>query len=184
MIPRRLSDAQVKTLIVILAFEPKAPSDLDRYPTLRMMLEHNIITMSEKRTLQFNSLGPENAYQYVVPVNFVEDCAGLLAFDDMEKADRLIFRQTAETTETDTFYYFDVMTLCAALAVLGAECDIHGGRIVFPEGTAAADMLQGEQLIEAFHAKYPATETSCPGNCEPSCDWCNRQADIAATYRD
>lgn len=102
---RKLSDAQVKTLMTIVAYSPDAPSDLHRYPTLRMMLDADIIHRVAGR-LEFNSHSEENAYQYVVPVSFVDDCLGLGGFDDMAKAGRLMFRATAEheVPETDQAY--------------------------------------------------------------------------------
>jgi hypothetical protein len=189
---RKLSDAQVKTLMTIVAYSPDAPSDLDRYPNLRMMLDAEIIQLCGRR-LEFNSHCDENAYQYVVPVTFVDDCLGLGGFDDMEKAGRLMFRATADHDETDTFYYWDVLQLCAELNKYGCTTDIPGGRIELAQGTSEETGKLIEELINTFQAKYPsarkdgeeisAGEKSCPGDCEPVCAWCNNQADIAACHR-
>ncbi len=115
---RKLTDAQVKTMIHILVYSPDVPTNLERFPTLRMMLENGIIERQyyagapepgtyARSKLVFNTKCEENAYQYVVPTNFVDDSRDAPSFDELEKAGMLAFNPSAEprlTTETDEEY--------------------------------------------------------------------------------
>jgi hypothetical protein len=47
------------------------------------------------------------------------------------------------------------------------------------EADAVADLWYGF----AFPSQT-TIESTCDGACEPMCAWCNRQADIAASYRE
>ncbi len=133
---RKLTDSQVKTMIHILAYSPDAPTNLERFPTLQMMLDEGIIYRepylslvdipdgmpARTRTkLVFNTRCPENAYQYVVPTDLVSDGANAPSFDELEKAGLLKFNPSAEpreTTETDEEYRLRLIDALVPNAVM------------------------------------------------------------------
>ena len=120
---RKLSDAQVKTLMHIAISEPSMPTNPDRFPTVRMLLENNIIENRGGR-LCLNSKSPENAYQYVVPDDFLDDSV-FLGFDELEKSGLLVFNPSAdfyrETPENDNDYRSRLVSAIPAGHVHTAE---------------------------------------------------------------
>lgn len=154
---RKLTDAQVKTMMHILVYSPCVPQDLTRFPTLRMLLEAEIIRLdNDTRKLHFNTECPENVYQYVAPTNLVDDVKDP-SFEAMEKAGLLKFNPTAGPTDTDTFYFYDLTIFCAELEKLGARADLDGNRVLVDD---AANTDKVKALITEFQAKYPSDKLS------------------------
>ena len=152
---RKLTDAQVKTMIHILAYSPNAPTNLERFPTLRMMLENGIIENLGGK-LHFNTRCPENAYQYVVPLDLVCDGEKAPSFNELEKAGLLKFNPSSDAVEGDTFYFYDTLVFANGLAQLGCIVDIQRNEIIIPP-TAVDDVAdQVKALVDAYEQKYSA----------------------------
>lgn len=157
---KKLTDAQVVTLMFIMVEEPAPPADFTRFPTLRMFLEEGLV---ENRDGKLRALKSEELkYQYVLPDNALDAFIGK-SFVDLEADKKLLFNATSEPTEKDTFRFYDLVMLKAGIEKLGGTfpSDMRGNvelPMIEPNHTEALT------LLEEFSAKYPSKETSADMN--------------------
>ena len=151
---RKLTDAQVITLMFILANNPPVPMDMDRYPTVRMFLDNNIVERKNGH-LQLVLTAPEFAYQHVVPSFFYAKVYDdHRTFESLEKAGLIKFNPDANPDQTDKFLFYDALVLKDSLEKLGAECSSG-----FEDGIALPKCptkeTKARELLREYIRKYP-----------------------------
>lgn len=154
----KLADIQVVTLLFIQANQPPMPADLDRFPTVKLLLDTGIVVNRDGK-LNVDETSEEFHYQDIFPDSYrrAQRWGELKTFEDMERVGLLVFRPNAQSMPEDTFFFYDALILKETTEKLGGVFPPKlAGQFVLPPDADKVNSHLFRDALVTFVSRHSA----------------------------